>query len=177
MSYLADGHAYYRTPRPIAARDERYAPVPGWGMDLRLAGPPRVGMGDAGIGGYAGPDGLGDVFSVGTPVGTMDIDVPVDQLAAKVAQAAYPPIEHRVLTELMPKLQDYILNQTVPAVEARVLRDAPGMVPQLMASPDVQYQLSQAEARASRYLGYAALGGAVLLGSIWAAAWWSRRKR
>lgn len=39
----------YRNPSmlygPVAQWDERYAPVPGWGVNPLYAGPPRVGIG------------------------------------------------------------------------------------------------------------------------------------
>jgi hypothetical protein len=38
---------YYKTPQPVAYRDEILAPVPGWGMTPNLAGPRIIGVGDA----------------------------------------------------------------------------------------------------------------------------------
>ena len=45
----------YRNPDWRAAYDERYAPVPGWGVNPNLAGPRMVGIGQA-----AAPGGAGD---------------------------------------------------------------------------------------------------------------------
>jgi len=47
----------YRNPDWRAAYDERYAPVPGWGVNPNLAGPRMVGIGQAGAG--AGSYGAG----------------------------------------------------------------------------------------------------------------------
>lgn len=37
---------YYKTPHPVAYRDEILAPVPGWGMTPNLAGPRIIGIGE-----------------------------------------------------------------------------------------------------------------------------------
>lgn len=51
MSYIVDD--YYRNTGPVAFEDERYAPVPGWGMNPLLAGPRRIAVG--GLGADEGP--------------------------------------------------------------------------------------------------------------------------
>lgn len=174
MSYLQDGFVYYRNPRPVAYREEKHAPVPGWGVEPMMAGPPWLGYG--GIGGYGderlagegGIYGLGTEFTVGTPIGNQKIDVPIDKMATAAVNSAYPKIEARVVNELIPKM-------------------IPKMAPGLMAAlqPKIQQQVNAAMAQAKTYaaaeekkaIGWAMVAGAVIVGSIWGAAWWARQKR
>lgn len=44
MSYVFEPN-YYRTPRPVAYADEKFAPVPGWGVHPLMAGSARQGVG------------------------------------------------------------------------------------------------------------------------------------
>jgi hypothetical protein len=157
VSYLHDGFEYYRTPRPVAQRDEQFAPVPGWGMDPRLAGPPWLGYGSSGIGGYGLGDeqlALGATFTIGTPLGNQKVDVPIDKMADAVVASAYPDLEKKMLTELVPK-----------------------MVPAMIKHPAVQSQIAAAQAQAEAAKKQAVIGAVLILGSIWAAAWWIKKSK
>lgn len=46
MSYVQSSNFYSNNPRPYLTSDSG-APVPGWGSNPQIAGPPRVAMGDA----------------------------------------------------------------------------------------------------------------------------------
>lgn len=65
----------YRNPDWRAAYDERYAPVPGWGVNPNLAGPRMVGIGQApapsygigsAVGGLIVPAGIGILAMMAT---------------------------------------------------------------------------------------------------------------
>jgi hypothetical protein len=44
MSYVYEP-TYYQNPRPVAYADEKFAPVPGWGVHPLMAGAPWQGIG------------------------------------------------------------------------------------------------------------------------------------
>jgi hypothetical protein len=170
MSYLQDGFVYYKNPRPVAYREEKHAPVPGWGVQPMMAGPPWLGYG--GIGGYGderlagdgGIYGLGTEFTIGTPIGNQKIDVPIDKMASAAVSSAYPKIEERIINELVPKMAPGLMAAFEPKIKQQV-------------NVAITQAKAYAAAEEKKAIGWAMVAGAVIVGSIWGAAWWARQKK
>jgi hypothetical protein len=75
----------YRTPWPVAHWDEKFAPVPGWGMNPRLAGPRDLAIEGFGVDGpFERTDGLGVPFTVTVMGVPATVDVPMEQMFAPI---------------------------------------------------------------------------------------------
>lgn len=103
----------YRNYHPIAYMDERFVPVPGWGMHPVLAGGRTIAIG--------GMHGLGLDIPIKTPIGTQTISVPVESAAKAAAEAAWPVLQKKMEAEL-PKLVSKAVAQAQPKLRAEIDR-------------------------------------------------------
>jgi len=174
----------YRNYRPIAYRDEKLVPVPGWGMHPILAGSRVIGISGLGMAWEQPPEwtaivppvpplvyrparpvgipfmprtvdgilstphyvALGMDIPIKTPVGTQHIDVPIEAIANKAIEAAWPNLQQKLEAE-----STKILNQAQPRLRSEIDRG-----------------LKQA-----RTTGY--IIGAAIVASVFAAAWWVKK--
>lgn len=97
MSYaMPRGLPSYANYRPVAWPDERYSPVPGWGMRPHLAGPRQIGIG-----------GLGMDVVIDLPiVGKQTINMPVEKAIQDGVEAAWPAIEQKLKISLNEALDE-----------------------------------------------------------------------
>ena len=87
MSYVPFS---YRNTYPVAWPDERYSPVPGWGMRGSVVGSKRVGVG-----------GFGMDVEIDLPiVGKQIIKMPVEAAIAQGIEAAWPAIQTKLEASL-----------------------------------------------------------------------------
>ena len=105
---------YYQNPGPIAWPDERFVPVPGWGMRPELAGPRVIA--------------LGLDLPIQTPVGTYNVSVPVELAAKAVADAAWPILQKQLEAEA-PKLAKLAVDSAWPSLQAKLQATAPKRKP------------------------------------------------
>lgn len=160
-SYSNDGYAYYRTPWPVAMPYKR-VPVPGWGMNPRLAGGRRVGVG-------AAPDGIGGYHGLGydVPISAfgqkttlkIGIESAIEKMAMDAAKAAIPVVEKKLLPAVLDKAGDALVNDVWPRLQ-----------PKLRVEINRAIGIAQTEVR--RDLTILVV---VLLATGAGAAWWVRR--
>lgn len=191
----------YRNYSPVAYPTEKLVPVPGWGMRPLLAGNPVIAIGNSELENYqpvipkrhpvryelapirgipivphttraiistpafyrtpGGMDGVGALgydLAIKTPVGTQTISVPLEEMVKKAIDTGWPILQTRLEQEF-PKL----LGQAQDAVVTQLW---PKMQPKLRS--EINYGLGEA-----RKTGY--LIGAMIVASVFAAAWWVKK--
>lgn len=116
MSYIG---ASYKTPGPVAYPDERWAPVPGWGMRPEMAGPRVIGIG-----------GLGYDLPIKTPIGTQTISVPIEAMMTDTINAAWPQVRNKLMAEVpgildmaVTKARDKAVSDLWPTLQPKLRKE------------------------------------------------------
>jgi hypothetical protein len=113
--------------------------------------------------------GFGMAFPIKTPVGTYNVDIPVDQMMQAAVAAGWPIMQQNLQAELpkvMAQVQDAAINKMWPAFQPKI--DAMAKKFQADALKSLAPQIKSVKTQA-------ALGWFTIIAAIGAAAWWVKK--